>query len=784
MVKSQESFFDFGTNQIGRLIIENLDNLVCFLNNDLEIIYVNNYFKKVLDYNRERILGNSILKIIDSDNKEEFKEFLQNLFTDNEFEIDLKLITKKGRSKWCQIKGIKLEDNKLPQDLILIIGRELQKKRLDILKEKEDNLQEFYNSLTEIRFWKLFQSKDFKNAIEASQEMLSLVINNIPQYIAWKDRNLIYLGCNENYSHLCGLEAPKEIIGKTDVELNWGDEFAIGLMQKQNDIIKSGKSEFHLLETWKLNDKNVLFEINQIVLHDENNNVVGILTTYEDKTIQIKANNRIKESEQRFRDLTELLPDIIYESNTNLNITYLNKAGFEISGYTPKDLEKGLNIKQLINDSDKERVSQNIKDLLTGKKTTPNYYMFKKKNGGTFYGLAHSRSIYRNGKISGMRGVVHDLTDRKIAEEKYKHLFENAPYAIWLVNSQGIIIDCNKTMDDIFLSIYTREDLIGKNYLDVLKLFEKPEHFIPIFKKRFEKMMAGEKLDPIEFSIARAEKKAEEKIKESEEKLKKLNKELENKVFERTKELRKSEKILKKQNIQLKQLDNIKNEFITNAAHELKTPLISISGYTDYILLKYRKIISPEIKKDLNVVKRNVSRLERLMNQLLEVMKIDEEKLKINKEPVKVAELVRECIQELSYHLLAKNHDLVLEIEEDLIINADPEKIFQLFTNLLSNAIKFTPTNGRIEIKVESKGNFYQFAIIDNGIGLTKKEIDRLFKKFEIVKSPIMEFNDRITGTGLGLYISKGIVESHGGRIWAESEGSDKGTIFNFTLPK
>ncbi|MEJ2251714.1 MAG: HAMP domain-containing sensor histidine kinase, partial [Candidatus Lokiarchaeota archaeon] len=245
-----------------------------------------------------------------------------------------------------------------------------------------------------------------------------------------------------------------------------------------------------------------------------------------------------------------------------------------------------------------------------------------------------------------------------------------------------------------------------------------------------------------------------------------------------------SEKILKKQNIQLKQLDNIKNEFITNAAHELKTPLISISGYTDYILLKYRKIISPEIKKDLNVVKRNVSRLERLMNQLLEVMKIDEEKLKINKEPVKVAELVRECIQELSYHLLAKNHDLVLEIEEDLIINADPEKIFQLFTNLLSNAIKFTPTNGRIEIKVESKGNFYQFAIIDNGIGLTKKEIDRLFKKFEIVKSPIMEFNDRITGTGLGLYISKGIVESHGGRIWAESEGSDKGTIFNFTLPK
>ncbi|MEJ2252689.1 MAG: PAS domain-containing protein, partial [Candidatus Lokiarchaeota archaeon] len=168
MVKSQESFFDFGKNQIGQLIIENLDNLVCFLNKNLEIIYINGYFNKVLDYNRERILGNSIFKIIDSENKEEFKEFLQNLFTDNKFEIDLKLIPKKGKSKWCKIKGFKFEDHKSPQDLILIIGKEKERKKLEILKEKEDNLQEFYNSLTEIRFWKLFQSKDFKNAIEAS----------------------------------------------------------------------------------------------------------------------------------------------------------------------------------------------------------------------------------------------------------------------------------------------------------------------------------------------------------------------------------------------------------------------------------------------------------------------------------------------------------------------------------------------------------------------------------------------------------------------------------------
>jgi signal transduction histidine kinase len=200
--------------------------------------------------------------------------------------------------------------------------------------------------------------------------------------------------------------------------------------------------------------------------------------------------------------------------------------------------------------------------------------------------------------------------------------------------------------------------------------------------------------------------------------------------------------------------------------------------------LKYRKSLSPEIKKDLSVIKRNVARLESLMNQLLEVMKIDEDKLKLNREPIKVAQLVRECIQELSYHILEKNHNLVYNVDEDVTIIGDSERIFQLFTNLLSNAIKFTPPNGKIEINAKSKeDDFYLFSISDNGLGLTQDEIKRLFKKFEMIKNPSVEIQNRMTGTGLGLYITKGIIEAHGGKIWAESEGLNKGTTFYFTLP-
>jgi len=113
----------------------------------------------------------------------------------------------------------------------------------------------------------------------------------------------------------------------------------------------------------------------------------------------------------------------------------------------------------------------------------------------------------------------------------------------------------------------------------------------------------------------------------------------------------------------------------------------------------------------------------------------------------------------------------------------DPDRFFQVISNLISNAIKFTPDNGKIEItaKKDEILNQYIIEFTDNGIGLNEVELDKLFKKFEMVK----QVNDEsyIKGTGLGLYISKGFIEAHGGKVWATSEGPNKGTTIHFTLP-
>jgi PAS domain S-box-containing protein len=255
--------------------------------------------------------------------------------------------------------------------------------------------------------------------------------------------------------------------------------------------------------------------------------------------------------------------------------------------------------------------------------------------------------------------------------------------------------------------------------------------------------------------------------------------------FRLEQELLESEKKLRQQNIELKKLDKVKNDFITMAAHELKTPLISISGYTDYILMKHKNQLNPEITTDLLTVQRNVNRLEVLMDQLLDVLKIDENELKLQKEETNIIKLINDCLDELSYLINEKNLEIILNIEPDILLEVDFTRIFTVFTNLISNAIKFTPDYGWIEINAKREANHYIFSIKDNGIGLVGNEFERLFKKFERIKPPIMNehINIKDSGTGLGLYITKGIISAHGGKIWATSEGENKGSTFSFTLP-
>jgi two-component system, OmpR family, sensor histidine kinase VicK len=226
-------------------------------------------------------------------------------------------------------------------------------------------------------------------------------------------------------------------------------------------------------------------------------------------------------------------------------------------------------------------------------------------------------------------------------------------------------------------------------------------------------------------------------------------------------------------NEQLKIHDKMQKEFINIASHEMKTPVQSILAFSE--LLQENP---DNDKKMMQGIYRNAVRLQRLTNDILDVTKIESGTLKLNKKKFSIKELILSVKMDLE-NLIEKENNTVkifTEFKKDFIIEADKGRIFQVMDNLLDNAIKFTNYNGIIQIKVcENVTNDQVIVSVkDNGIGIIKEVLPRLFIKFVTFST---------VGTGLGLYISKNIIEAHGGKISAKNNEDGKGATFSFSLP-
>jgi signal transduction histidine kinase len=249
-----------------------------------------------------------------------------------------------------------------------------------------------------------------------------------------------------------------------------------------------------------------------------------------------------------------------------------------------------------------------------------------------------------------------------------------------------------------------------------------------------------------------------------------------------SKQLRKSNLSLQNANEQLRQHDKLQKEFINMAAHELRTPIQPILGLADVL----RDYVSDSYQsKLLDVIMRNARRLQRLSCDILDVSKIESSLLKISKSQVDLNEKIKNVINDVENCYddgNNRNVKIIFEPKETIIVYADKDRIHQVLSNLLNNALKFTK-NGTVTINSSiangsnNKANNDKEAVVtimDTGSGITPEIMQKLFSKFVTTSSH---------GTGLGLFISKGIIEAHGGRIWAENNSNGVGSSFSFSLP-
>ncbi len=241
-----------------------------------------------------------------------------------------------------------------------------------------------------------------------------------------------------------------------------------------------------------------------------------------------------------------------------------------------------------------------------------------------------------------------------------------------------------------------------------------------------------------------------------------------------TRKLKQKVKELERAYEDLKALDRMKDEFLAMTAHELKTPLTPMLSLVRQILDRDLGKLNEKQEKALRIVSRGAERLGGSIEKILEISKLESGRMELNKEKIQLASLIQDVIEQMKPLARLKKITLTQRITKFPPVEADGRRMTTVLTNLIENAIKFTSDGGKVTVEAKQRGNRALVQVRDRGIGIAKRDLPKLFTKF-------FQVDHTKPGAGLGLSISKLLVEAHGGKIRCESK-LGKGSTFSFTL--
>jgi PAS domain S-box-containing protein len=498
-----------------------------------------------------------------------------------------------------------------------------------------------------------------------------------------------------------------------------------------------------------------------------------------DVTDRKLAEIKLRESEEKYREMADMLPQVVFETDEKGNLVFLNKQAYTVFGY-PEDFEViGQSTVIFHSPDERSRVMANVKYRLAGKTIENNEYTMLRKDGSTFQALVYSSPILKNGTPAGLRGIIVDINDRKLieiqlreSEEKFSKAFRNSPDIIIISKlPDGKIIDANDTMK--LLGGYSREEIIGKtttelqlwaNKADRDYFIEKlmTEKRISSFESKFRAksgkiysgLISGEIIHLKEgqciLSVLHdisARKLAEQKIRDSEARLRELN--------------------------------ATKDKFFSIIAHDLKNPFNSIIGFSNLLKEDARNLDVKEIEDYAGIISSAATNTLQLLDNLLEWARIQQGSISFNPRLLVLYEMVNEAVGVVQNSSQQKKINLLNHVPAHIIIKADENMIKTLIRNLLTNAIKFSHPGSEVEVSALAENESVQVSVADKGVGISEENIDKLFQISSDIKS---RGTNNEHGTGLGLILCKEFVEKHGGKIWVESkEGT--GSTFYFNLP-
>ncbi|MEX2191842.1 MAG: ATP-binding protein [Nitrosarchaeum sp.] len=385
--------------------------------------------------------------------------------------------------------------------------------------------------------------------------------------------------------------------------------------------------------------------------------------------------------------------------------------------------------------------------------------------------------------FNSMTDSLKNANNRILSTElKYKQLYDNAPDMYRTIDTSGTILDCNLVYAQTLG--YAKDEIIGKsifdhvdkNSIEILQDTFSTWKKIGYVKNREIWMKRKDNsIFPAMLNVASIYDE-QGKIIGSNTSIRDITE-----LHNAQKKIESDQHLIQKQFEDLKQIDKLKDEFLAMITHELRTPLVPIKAYVEMLLTQSFGPLNQKQQEKLKIIESSSESMLKLIKDLLDAQTIELGRLRLDKNVYDLSEIIKNVVMRLKLDADVYDISLTQELNDGILCLCDKSRIEQVLVNLISNSLDFCPKQtGKIQIKLNHEGNFAKILVKDNGIGIIKESLDKIFVKFYQVNTSNTREHG---GTGLGLSVCKGIIENHGGKIWAESEGRDKGAEIHILLP-
>jgi len=516
--------------------------------------------------------------------------------------------------------------------------------------------------------------------------------------------------------------------------------------------------------------------------------VVGRVWSFHDITEIKQKEKELKESEEKFKTFFEKSPigiEIYDEKGIQLgaNMASLNMFGIEdISQVIGFNLFEGISLssenkENLKNGAPIEYIASFDFDKIAGLKQ----YKSKRKGKAEMHYTITPLKPTDLSTVTGYLLLVQDITERKKAvealqksEERFRSIFENSTLGIYRTSPEGEILLANPALITM-LEYNNFEELIKR---DLEKDYYGPDYQRSDFRFQIEKEGVIKGLE----SQWKRKDNSIIHVRESAKAFRDHNGQIlfYEGIVEDITEIKQAMKTLKESEVRLKELNATKDKFFSIIAHDLKSPFNSIVGFSNLLLEQIRSKDYEGIEKYSTIIQHSSEKAMDLLSNLLEWSRSQTGRIEFSPEFIEMVALIDDVTDLLSIYAHQKSIEILKDLPHSELVFADKAMISTVLRNIISNAIKFTNVGGEIIISTELKQNETIISVRDNGIGLNKKQIEKLFRVDESYSTPGTQ-NEK--GTGLGLILCKEFVEKHKGKISVETE-LGKGSKFMFTIPR